>query len=78
MVRQTDECAGPEELQHLGLLPVMGALGSGMGLWCGLKRTGGSRKCHRERDGREGHHCPVIAKKAPISLEFVPFLALNP
>jgi len=78
MVRQTNERAWSEQLKHLGLLPVMGAAGNGLGLRCGLERTGGSRKCHREGDGREGHHCLVIAMKASISLEFVPFLALNP
>jgi len=78
MVRQTNEGSRPEQLKHLASLPVMGAAGTGLGLRCYLERTGGSRKCHREADGREGDHFQVIATKAPISLEFVPFLALNP
>jgi len=78
MVGQTHECAWTKQLEHLGLLPAMESAWYGLDLRCGLERTGGSRKCHREADGREGHHCPVVVIKASISLEFFPFLALNP
>ena len=54
MVRQTNKGSRPEQLKHLAWLPVMGAAGTGLDLRCCLQRTGGSRKCHREGDGREG------------------------
>jgi hypothetical protein len=59
MVRETHEGSWPQQLKHLGSLAVMGFAGFGSGLRRCWERTGGSQKCHRERDGREEHYFPV-------------------
>ena len=59
MVRETHEGSRPQQLKDLGSLPAMGSVGTGLGLGRCWERTGRSRKCHRDRDGREGHHCLV-------------------
>jgi hypothetical protein len=59
MVRETHEGTWPKQLEDLGSLSAMGSVGTRLGLGRCWERTGGSRKCHRDRDGREGNHCLV-------------------